>query len=312
MKTYHKLRFILVSMALGGLAMLQWTCGIEKIGLQEPSPIPISEIVSELANAQTQAQAEFAMDLILKKTGVGTQIVGSRYGDYFLDENIVANVVQTHLRTLREPRFRLTWQEVFELEQILPEGDWLSPVVFDDVRQRFKEEATLALRDPEAPNNAVMLAIMAKDGIIPTSVPDLGGEEELLGIQDFLLTVWIHYEFQVLEILPKQSTTDNDITFKVIEEVKCEAGEPEEIDDIEKDKFEVDYFSRNHKTCLKAGRKMYKRLIKKDCLRKKKDKDCTNEIVPCVDKANMFLKDWIEIVCDDFIIHDQGSFDPDP
>jgi hypothetical protein len=290
---------------IGSVALLQCMCTVDTIGLTEPSPIPIGEIVTDLGKVQTQEQAEFAINLLLRKTGIGSGVRGSNYTQYELPDGMVADIAETHIRTLQDPDFRLTWEEVFELEQILPESEWISPVTFEEMVGRFLDQAASALKDPEPPNHALIVAILAVDGEIPRSVPAFTGSETLLGVQDFLLTVWINAEFQVNEnLLLKPPAQGTELVERI--EVKCEADDQETIDYIDTKKLNIDFFSDNHEICLEAGEKMYKRLVKKVCLRKMKDKSCT-EILPCMVTANSFLDDWINIVCDQHIIHDQGG-----
>lgn len=279
----------------------QWMCSTQIIGPQEPSKIPTAEIVDALANARTQAEAKLAIEHLLDKTGVGRPIIGSQYNDYVLPDGFISELAEDQVIFLNDNDFSLSWGEVFEIEQAIPDDEWLSLVDFEDVVTRFREQATAALANPETPNNALLLVIAA-EGYDETDI--------MSPIQDLLFTAWVNYEFQdhtgsLQKGKLKKVKIDR---FRV----ECPKGK------VKKDKalkIEVEFDPKEFKKlekCLKKCKKGYKKDVK-DCKKVfKKEKKTLGEATAC---AN--LKNCIENIanpdvqaCVDACLtqaHDQGG-----
>ena len=279
MKTKKILRLVLGFSLAVSLVSILWVCSIENIGPQEPSQIPIDEIVAELANANTQSDVAFAIDHLLDKTGVGRAIKGSRYNDYSFPDDFISDLAESHLRFLNDNDYALSWGDVFKIEQALPDDDWLLDVDFQEVVSRFQEQASAALLNPEDPNNALLLAIAADGSRIPNPIP-LHDEDELdilSSVQDLLFTVWMNYEFQDFTgSLAKGQNT----TVKIdIQEVECPEGKL-----VTKEKFETPEFNSENtalKKCHNDCKKEYKKAVK-DCKKqfeKEKEGECKGGVI---------------------------------
>lgn len=271
------------------LALPLWTCA-EKTGFQDPPSISIAEIMSKLATVRTQATAESLIGALLTKTGVGRPTKGSRYTDYMVSAALASRLAEEEMRFLENPDKGLTWHEVFGIEEAIHEEEWFGEVDFRRVVLRFRERADAALADPESPNNALVLAIIAHNGEIPQEARIPLETDRLSAVQDFLLTAWLTVEYGTDELEEHSEASG-------LLQIGCMALFDEfsirDIDDVEGEKFKVEYFSKNHKQCLQEGQKIYKRQIK-DCLRPKGNVGSSGDLGSCLEAARTFLvHDWI-------------------
>jgi len=173
MKPQQRIKSVVaLAFALASTAVVWWACETNKVnvGPAEPSPLSTAQILGELANSSTQQEAETAITHLLEKTGVGIPVKGSKYGDYVLTDRFVSELATEHL-LFRNGQDNSTWEEMFEVQKLLSQGDWIQDVDFDGAVARLREEAAAALKDPENPNNALLLAIAAKGAAIPEAIP---------------------------------------------------------------------------------------------------------------------------------------------
>ena len=279
-----------------------WMCSTQIIGPQEPTKIPTAEIVDALANARTQAEAELAIEHLLDKTGVGRSIIGSKYNDYLLLDDFISELAKDQVLFLNDNDFSLSWGEVFEIEQAIPDDEWLSLVDFEEVITRFRDQATAALASSETPNNALLLVIAA-EGYDETDI--------MSPIQDFLFTAWVNYGFQDHNgSLQKPGKLKK---FKIDRfRVECPKGK------VKKDKalkIEVKFDPKKFKKidkCLKKCKKDYKKDVK-DCIKVfKKEKKTLGKAPACINLKNCIeniANPKVQDCVDDCIAqaHDQGG-----
>ena len=89
---------------------------------------------------------------------------------------------------------------MFGIEEAIHEVEWVGEVDFRRTALRFRERADAALADPESPNNALVLAIIAHNGDIPQEARIPLETDRLSAVQDFLLTAWLTVEYGTDEL----------------------------------------------------------------------------------------------------------------
>lgn len=180
------------------IACFQWMCSTEMIGPQEPSKIPTTEIVDELANARTQAEAELAITHLLQKTGVGMPIAGSKYQNYTLSDERLSILADSHLEFLGGSN-SISLHEAFNT--LMGMTDILQfNVDSDQVFTRLDLQASNALLDKEQPNNALLLTIVADESGIPNTIPGDTRTVFKSPLQAFLFGVWVDTEFENVSV----------------------------------------------------------------------------------------------------------------
>jgi hypothetical protein len=309
MKQSKRIQFVLAFFMLACLGFVAWKCSTEKIGPKDPSPIAIAQIVAELANAKTQPEAEAAIEHLLDKTGIGRAIKGSRYGDYLLPEGFIAELAQDQLRYSNDPDYALTWGEAFEHEALTLDEDGQARFNFSEVAARFREQATVALDNPEDPNYALLLALAAEGGSIPGAI-SVDENTILSAVQDFLFSVWVDHEFlaeaESFNVIlgAKSKLKINLLT------VECPSGKAKKVETIT---LEFEKRNKQLKSCLKAAQKQYNQALKACRKTFKEEKKiigqaaaCEN-LKDCYEAAATALLDAIDTCFDQF--HDQGGGD---
>jgi hypothetical protein len=302
MKLKKHIKSVVFASAVASIAVVWWACETNKVNLgpAEPSSLSTARILEELANSRTQLEAEVAITHLFEKTGVGRPVKGSKYGDYALPDDFVSELAAEHQLFLNG-EYTWTWGKMFEIQKRLSGAEWIQDVTFEDAVTRLQKEATSALKDPESPNNALLLVIFAKGVTIPEAIPVYDKTEPLSPVQEALFEVWADYAFGGPESLGK---TKGKIKFTFIKVEDCDDDEVE----IETDEEKVPFFNKKHKKCLKKAQKKYEKRVKK-CIRKfdpTDDKfddfeDECEDLEDCLEDALDKVKDDIE-EC-----HDQGS-----
>ena len=224
MKAAKKIRFVLTFFMLVSTVGILWMCSAEKVGLQDPSSITISEIVAELANARTQVEAEVALENLLDKTGVGREIKGSRYVDYFLGDGSVSDLAKSHLLFLNDDYAVLTWGDTYELEQLFVNEERFSAVDFASAVARLQQQANTALLNSESPENALLIALVADGAGIPGTIPLYMESDIISPLQNFLFNAWLAYEYQSDQSIHKTSLGSHfprNIFFNTIRTLAC-------------------------------------------------------------------------------------------
>ena len=176
------------------IACFQWMCSTEKIGLQDPSKIPTAQIVDELANARTQAEAELAITHLLEKTGVGMPIAGSKYEHYTVSDERLSMLADSHLEFLRGAN-SISLDEAFNILMGMTDI-WQLNVDSEQVFTRLYLQASNALLEREQSNNALLIAIVADESGIPNTIPDDTRTVFKSPLQAFLFGVWVDTEFE--------------------------------------------------------------------------------------------------------------------
>jgi hypothetical protein len=186
------------------------------------SNIKIVTILEKLAYCRTQADADTAVRLILEKAGVRKPNIPmppnpqSKYEVFVLSDEERAKLAAWHLRfvtgedtlTIGGKLLKLDTLTIGENYNAIKEGaDYIDQEfkLKDDVDKTLKklqQEATKALRDPEKPENALLLAITAEGATIPVTIPEYKTTTLRSPIQHFLLALWITIEYGQLKSIP--------------------------------------------------------------------------------------------------------------
>lgn len=184
--------FLLLTVLAFGTTLL-WVCRADKVGPKAPLDIGISTIVADLATAESQDEAVAAITNLIKKTGVGTDVRGSRYAAYILDDHI-QQLAQAQLQFLNG-QYDSSVGDLFADLKEAENEDWQLQVNLDEALQQLRDRATAALRDPEQPNRALLLVITAEGPQIPESISVYDASSVLSPVQEVLLTIWLDNEF---------------------------------------------------------------------------------------------------------------------
>lgn len=293
------LKFAVLVTVFASTVGLWLACDFEKVGPREPSAIKIASILEELANSRTQAEAEIAISHLLEKTGVGISVKGSNYGDHILPANFIATLAEEHLLFLKG-EYNWTWEEMFEIEKLLSEDEWILPVTFEDAAARLQKEATSALADPENPNNALLLVIVAQGATVPTTISAFDKTATISPVQESLFEIWTDYAFGKFE---SQKTSHNRgvVKFKFTF-VECHGDKASKTITV---KHEEPFFNKKQKKCLEEAKEEYEDDVKK-CFKKHDKKKKCLKLKECLEEAFEDVQEEIK-ECGKF--HDQGGGD---
>lgn len=311
MKLHKFMRVLAPAAMLAGIAVVWWACEfrrtIDHVGPSEPLKMPLVEVLQELAASQTPAGAEKAITHLLEKTGVGLPVKGSDYNEYYLPDEFVAGLAQNHL-LYRQGEDSTTWAEAFELEKIVSDVKWAAPVEFSGAMAELAEQANAALEEPESPNHALLLAMLAHGATIPTSIAAPAPTDLISPVQEFLFEVWMSSAFGDLNSLERKGKPKGFTHFKFVF-VECDDhGEVEE----EKEELKVPWNESAAKACLEKVRRRYESSVKacykthKKCSKKKSNSAlmCCEQLRDCVLAAyNKAIPD----IDDCLAGHDQGK-----
>jgi hypothetical protein len=295
---------------LAGIAAVWWACEfkqtIDQTGPSEPLKMPLAEVLQELAASQTPAGAEKAITHLLEKTGIGLPVKGSEYNEYYLPDEFVAELAQ-NLMLYRQGEDSTTWADAFELERITSDAEWTAPVEFNGAVAKLEERAKAALADPESPNHALLLAMLAQGATVPASIAAPAPTDLISPVQEFLFEVWMSSEFGDLNSLEKKKPKGY-THFKFVF-VKCDAkGRAKE----DKETVKVPWNESNAKKCMEKVRTRYEKAVKAcyktyDKCRKKKSNPplmCCEQLRDCLLAAHAKALPDID---DCLAGHDQGK-----
>lgn len=309
MNVQKLIRYSVSAAILAGAAAVWWACEFERtidqVGPSAPLNMPLVQILNELANCQTPQEAEKAITHLVEKTGIGLPVKGSNYNEYYLPEEFIAELAQDHLLH-RSGEDSTDWAEAFELERIVAEEEWAKPVTFNDVVARFQQQAPAALADPESPNHALLLSMLARGTTLPQPFAAPNSTDLISPVQEFLFEVWMSSEFGDLNSLDKKSPKGY-THFKFVF-VECDNGKVKE----HKELVKVPWRISDAKACMEKVRTRYEKEVKAcfkayDKCRKKKSNSaqfCCEQLRDCLlaahDKALSDIDDCLAG-------HDQGK-----
>jgi hypothetical protein len=310
MKTPKRIRYFIMAAILAATAVVWWACQFERTidqaGPSAPLSMPLVQILNELANSQTPQEAEKAITHLLEKTGIGLPVKGSDYNEYYLPDEFVSALAQNHL-LYRRGEDSTTWAEAFELERIVSDAKWTAPVEFNGAMVKLEERANAALADPESPNHALLLAMLAQGTKLPQSIAAPAPTDLISPIQEFLFEVWMNSEFGDLNSLEKKKVKGY-THFKFVF-VKCDdKGRAKE----EKEEVKVPWSQSAAKACMEKVRTRYEKAVKAcyktyDKCRKKKSNPalfCCEQLRDCLLAAHAKA---LSDINDCLLGHDQGK-----
>ncbi len=275
MKMQKLIRALAPAAILAGIAVVWWACEfqrtIDQVGPSAPLNMPLAQILNELAGSTTPQEAEKAITHLLEKTGIGLPVKGSNYNEYYLPDEFVDKLAQDHL-LYRHGEDSTSWAQAFDLERIVSDEEWATPLELNDAVAQLQQQASAAVADPESPNHALLLAMLAPGARLPESIVMPAPTDLISPIQEFLFEVWMSSEFGDLNSLEKKKPKGY-THFKFVF-VECdEKGRAKE----DKEKVKVPWSQSDAKKCMEKVRTRYEKEVKAcfktyDKCRKKKDK----------------------------------------
>jgi hypothetical protein len=279
MKVQKLFRYFVPAAMLVGTAVVWWACDFEKtidqVGPTEPLNMPLTQILNELAASQTPQAAEKAITHLLEKTGIGLPVKGSNYNEYYLPAEFVSNLAQEHL-LYRRGEDSTSWAAAFDRERIVADDEWATPLEFNDVTARLQQQTPAAQADPESPNHALLLAMLAPETALsgPIAAPDTSSA--ISPVQEFLFEVWMSAEFGDLNSLEKKKPKGY-THFKFVS-VDCDKkGREKEY----KEQVKVPWNDSDAKKCMEKVRTRYEKEVK----------TCFKAYDKCYDKNKKARKD---------------------
>lgn len=301
MKRHKYFRPAALLTVLLSVAGFWWACNFEQVGPKEPPSMKLTEILAQLENSRSPVEAEVAIQHLVEKTGLGLDIKGSSYGQYFLPDNFAIGLAEAHLRYLNGERDK-NWAEAFDLERIVSEERWAKPLTFEDVAAALAPQAQAALADPESPDHALMLAMLVSGTALPSSIAAPAPTDLISPVQEFLFEAWMELEYGELRILQKspKGYTHFEFTF-----VTCNGSKVI----VTKQKVKIGWYLSSVKKCMEAARKKYEAAIKactnqyNTCKKTNPPAVCCPAYKQCVDAAYQVVQAEIQSC----LKHDQGG-----
>lgn len=318
MKVQKRLRYFVLAVILMSTAVVWWACEFERtidhVGPSEPLKMPLAQILNELAASQTPEAAEKAITHLLEKTGIGMPVKGSDYNEYYLPAEFVSNLAQ-NLMLYRQGEDSTTWSGAFELERIVSDVKWAAPVEFAGAMARLEQRANAALANPESPNHALLLAMLARGTAVPQSIAAPAPTDLISPVQEFLFEVWMSSEFGDLNSLEKKKPKGYTHFKFVFAECDNKGGVKEK-----KEEVKVPWSESAAKACMEKVRTRYEKAVKAcfkaydKCYKANKkarkdgnygpDQACCAELQNCLIAAH----DKAQSDIDDCLLgHDQGK-----
>jgi len=195
------LGFLIVSI-LAFIVSLNWMgCKTENV-IEPPSTIPVSQIATEIANANTQEKAIIAINNTIKKIGIGMNIEGSNYVNFTFENSFLMDLADVHSKYINENRnvsldsvynsllsFSLRISNSYGSNTNLPQN-------INEIFLRLRQKANLAFDSMEDPNNVILMLIYADNGIIPLQFELYNNQTIKSPIQALLFIIWVIIEFQ--------------------------------------------------------------------------------------------------------------------
>ncbi len=190
-----------------------WGAGCDMTAIDEGADATLPELLSGVSAAKTQPEAQKEIRKLLNKTQVGVRwrpsLEPGPYDSYVLDDAALASVAKAQagfnagdrqqgttarhlyeqLLAAHEVATRLSREAVFEFT---PPAITAS---LDEVLQSFHVLSRQAVSDPERPENALLLAIVADGAVLPDSledVPVITPDHVFSPVQRLLFGVWLH------------------------------------------------------------------------------------------------------------------------
>ena len=301
MKRHKYFRPAALLAVLMSVAGFWWACNFEQVGPKEPPSMKLTEILAQLENSRTPVEAEMAIQHLVEKIGIGIEIKGSSYGQYYLPDNFAVELAEAHLRYLNGERDE-DWAYAFELEKVVSDERWTKPLTFADVAAALEPQAQAALADPESPNHALVLAMLVNGTVLPSSIAAPAPTDLISPVQEFLFEAWMEYEYGELRTLQKgyKGYTHFEFTF-----VTCNGNKTI----VTKQKVKIGWYLSSVKKCMEAARKTYEAAIKActkeydKCKKKNPQSVCCLQYKQCVDAAYQV----VQLEIQSCLKHDQGG-----
>lgn len=189
-----------------------WGAGCDFTAIDEGADAPLPELLTAVSSAQTEAEAKQQIQRLLNKAEIGVRwrpsIEPGPYDHYTLDDAALSTVARAQAGFNAGNREQgTTVQRIYEELLAAHEAASLitSDAVFeftppaitatlDEVLKSFYVVSRQAVANPEKPENALLLSIVAEGAVLPDStqdVPLLAPDHVLSPVQRLLFGIWL-------------------------------------------------------------------------------------------------------------------------
>lgn len=209
-------RRLLHPLAVLAVGALTWASGCDFTRVDEGADVPLQQHLEALETAATPDQAERAIRGILNKVGVRTSWRADvpdeelAFASYRVTDEQVRALAQEHARYVSGDRgaaasVSRTHEAVVEADDAAEEilrnlevgltAESRGSILVNAIEAStiFQAEIAAALEAPEAPSNAIVLAIAADGAALPSARAAFGVDRPLSPAQRLLYTVWLHH-----------------------------------------------------------------------------------------------------------------------
>lgn len=181
-----------------------WASGCDFTHVDAPAEAPLADILVKLESAHSEKQATAGVDALLGKLEIGTPGKQGAYSAYSVSKDgraALARVQAAYVRgeldqthTFREAYAAIKSAEEYArtVKTFAPSRRPLLGADVTRVMEVLSESAEAALAVPEDPKNALLVALVAVGGQIPSSVGTLEPDQPLSPVRRFLFGVWLH------------------------------------------------------------------------------------------------------------------------
>lgn len=210
MKTSISLLKVTVSLCFATLVVFissldWWGCKTELI-TGPISNISTSDIVKEVANANTVDKSIIAIQHLIQKIGFGYPNSESKYGKYSISNEQIANIAKSHSMFISNGSDSIytynigaLYDSILVLVSYLSNlsgNEWTFTGSLNETLNTLQQESQNALINMELPNNSILINIVAENGAIPSQIPLYNSTKVKSPIQVFLLAIWIITEYE--------------------------------------------------------------------------------------------------------------------
>jgi hypothetical protein len=190
----------LITSLLALIVTVNWSgCKMEDI-VAPPSSITVSQIVNEIANANTQEKAIETIKHIIGKVGLGINVQGSSYANFPLIEEVISNLAANHVHYLNNGNNMISLGAFYDSIYKVSPHIWQLAGNKNQTFLRLKEKSSLILNNIETPDNSILLIIYAENGYLPSKIELIDTLSVISPIQTLIFGIWTFNEFKIENI----------------------------------------------------------------------------------------------------------------
>lgn len=172
-------------------------CQMEKVSPNEPTKIPIAEILEKISVPTSVANAEEGIKELFSKVGFNKSFPGNKYEGYGASREQISQLAENQIIYLTDD-ITLTMGDIFDETMDVANQVGLPQMTYEAVTVKLHNQISAALSEPEIPENALLVVIAAKDKKLPKSVHNIRRNTRISPVQAILYSTWLHSEFASL------------------------------------------------------------------------------------------------------------------